>query len=324
MAFTKFTSIEAFKNVWADHTRGYTSPVVEYQAKIKLHGTNAAIRVENSKDVFAQKRTSDVTPDADNAGFANWLEPLKAQWQFAAAVFYPEAKSVIWYGEWAGKGVQKTDAVSLLDKKYFFIFAIEVDGLVFNDPQYIECHIPEISNVLVIPNFYTDSFKIDFGDRDKTQVVLDVLDEDVENIGERDPFIFDIFEVEGPGEGLVVAPVAFGMYRNEWTSFIFKAKTVAHRVQKTKTSVSMTAEIPQEIREFVEMFVTEQRCEQGLSELGIEVVPTNTKQFVNWIIQDVRKESTLELEKMDLDFGKVAKFIGKKASQWWQEQSKKI
>lgn len=323
MAFTKFTSIEAFKNVWKNHTRGYTSPMVEYQAKIKLHGTNAGIRFENG-EIFGQKRSGDVSVGNDNAGFAVWLEPLKEHWKFAANVFWPGAEKVIWYGEWAGKGVQNKDAVTKLDRKYFFIFAIEVDGIVFNDPQYIECHIPEISNVMVIPNFYTDNFKIDFGNADNTKIVLDVLDEDVVAIGNEDPFIKEIFEISGPGEGLVCAPVAEGMPRNEWASLIFKAKTEEHRVQKQGKSVSIKAEIPQNIVDFVDMFVTDQRCEQGKAELGIDVVPENTKQFVNWVIQDVRKESTLELEEMGVEFGKAAKFIGRKAAMWWNKEANKI
>ena len=75
MPHTKWTKIGAFHNVRKtaikiakiNETR---PPVIKYRPKIKLHGTNAGIRIESSGAVTAQSRTRDLTPFSDNYKFA--------------------------------------------------------------------------------------------------------------------------------------------------------------------------------------------------------------------------------------------------------------
>jgi len=45
--------------------------MVEYRAKIKLHGSNCAVQVTD-RGVVAQHRTSLLAPEADYKGFAAW------------------------------------------------------------------------------------------------------------------------------------------------------------------------------------------------------------------------------------------------------------
>jgi hypothetical protein len=51
---------------------GRPLPVVEYRAKVKLHGSNYAVQVTDA-GVAAQSRTALLTAEADYKGFAGWV-----------------------------------------------------------------------------------------------------------------------------------------------------------------------------------------------------------------------------------------------------------
>lgn len=320
MAFVKFTSIDAFKNVWQSMNRKMEIPTISYTKRIKLHGTNAGVRIDREGNVFAQKRTSDIDyPNSDNAGFGAWVHKTNEVWKLIAADVVFD-NYIIFYGEWAGNGVQKSDAVSLI-KKHFFIFAVEIDGKIYNDTDFIEDLLLDrdstlLDNVIVLPEM--ERIGICFFDSKGTNAILDRLNEEVEKIGEEDPFIKEMFDVSGSGEGVVMAPYAYGMPRDEWADAVFKMKSEAHRVQKTKTAASTVAEIPEGVMEFVAMFVTPQRCEQGITEIGGADI-RKMRDFLTWMHDDVRKESTLEMEKMGITYDKVAKYVAKASSAAYQE-----
>lgn len=324
MSFVKFPSLESFSHVWRNQSRLMDGPVMKFGAKIKLHGTNAAIRCEGG-EVFAQKRTSDVGIHDDNAGFANWLEPRKAKWALKSTLLDP----VVYFGEWAGPGVQKGDAVAQLDQKYFFIFAVQIGDRMILEPSVIEEMLPEpddddtLDNVLVLP-WFGGPITIDFSAPHKTDEIVQYLNKVVEEIGNCDPFIKDTFEVEGPGEGLVVMPMHprnGDIERDIYSSFTFKVKAEHHGVKKVKNPASRKFDIPSGAQEFVHMFVTEARCQQGLSEVcgGVAEKP-RTPDFLKWMGNDVRKESVVELEEAGLEWGSVAKLINQAAVVWFMKK----
>ena len=74
LTFIKWTSIELLHNVKRDLDTAGKAFQITYRAKIKLHGTNAGIRVTSEGEVVAQKRTQIITSKNDNAGFAGWVE----------------------------------------------------------------------------------------------------------------------------------------------------------------------------------------------------------------------------------------------------------
>ncbi len=207
MPFEKFPSLESFGHVWRYHATLIGGKIVTYRAKIKLHGTNAAIRVEDGT-VTGQKRTSDVFVGADNAGFAAWLEPRKEFWNLD-----PEdvPHTVTYFGEWAGPGVQSGDAVAQLDKKYFFIFAVKIDDEMFVEPEQIESYLPHdagaaLDDVIVLPWADLPAIEIDFSNPTTADARAEFMSEAAEKAGEVDPFIKDMFGVEGHGEGYVWVP----------------------------------------------------------------------------------------------------------------------
>ena len=71
--FVKWTSIELLHNVRNNLAAVNQTPVITYRAKVKLHGTNAGVQITSDGQVGAQKRSQVITPQHDNAGFADWV-----------------------------------------------------------------------------------------------------------------------------------------------------------------------------------------------------------------------------------------------------------
>src|SRR5262245_50656379 len=119
-----WNSIELLHNVvltlnYLRERQGSPLPRIVYRAKIKLHGTNAAVQ-RTREGVFPQSRSQLLSPGDDNKGFARWVEASRAYFE----ALPPE---VTVFGEWCGPGVEKGMAVSALDRKIFAVFAIQ-DG----------------------------------------------------------------------------------------------------------------------------------------------------------------------------------------------------
>lgn len=333
MSFTKFPSIESFAHVWRSMARRFNPAPTRYGAKIKLHGTNAGVRIDKDGYVTAQSRSRDLTLDSDNAGFAAWVDRTCEQWTFYPPAIHDmvfhDVEKVIYFGEWAGKGIQRKDAVTQLDGKFFFVFAVQIDDRIITDPVLIEAMCPDIDNLIVLPWHMDFESSVDWSDPTAANAWVDILNEEVERIGECDPFIKDIFGIEGVGEGLVLMPNTTGnsdgIERDEFATQTFKAKSEAHRVKKTEKAVSKRVEVPEGVPEFVEAFVTEARCQQGLVEAcdGIAEKP-RTADFLKWIGGDVKKESEAELADMGLEWPQVAKHVNKAAVNWFMHACNRI
>src|SRR5436305_965585 len=76
-------------------TNNYEIP---FGLKIKLHGTNACVRIEPDGKVVAQKRSSDLLPPADNAGFRAWVESEESYFGRLADC----TRTTYVFGEWCG------------------------------------------------------------------------------------------------------------------------------------------------------------------------------------------------------------------------------
>lgn len=322
MPFNKFPSLEAFSQVWRNQSSLIGGAVVEFGAKIKLHGTNAAIRCEGG-EVFAQKRTSDIIVGDDNAGFAAWLERHKKSW-----VLEVDHPPVTYFGEWAGPGVQKGDAVSQLDEKYFFIFAVMVGDTMLVDPEDIEESLPDdvdsdtLDNVLVLPWF--TKITVDFSDANGTDAQMAKLCEMAEAIGEVDPFILETFETSGPGEGMVFVPLNKDT-RDNYSTYAFKVKATRHTVKQNSKPASRISTVPAGVVEFVEMFVSPNRCEQALTEgCGGDANRANIPAFLKWLGGDVKKESVSELADANLEWKDVSSAVTKAAVAWFNQMSNQI
>lgn len=313
MEFKKFASIDKFADSWLMMQKQEIGQL-QFRSKIKLHGTNAGVRITDG-EVFYQKRTGDVTPLADNAGFAS----------FAYTVDWKTDKDVIIYGEWAGPGVQKSDAVCRIPQKMFFVFGVLFDEFMITEPELIREFVPEHDRIMVLP-WFDEPTAIDSDNVESAKALSVRLDNDVKAIGDEDPFIKEYFDVSGAGEGLVVSPyfeegkVPLWMFN----TFTFKVKSEAHLVQKTKSpNSSVYIEIPGSVKDFCDQFVTDNRCEQMVAEhLDGSYAMQGMGTFLKQLNADILKESKNEFAELGVDWKMVAKEINKRAVAWMKEKHK--
>ena len=320
--FQKWTSIELLYNVRRNLDILDSKIKITYRAKIKLHGTNAGVQVTTDGRVVAQKRSEIISPQSDNAGFAAWVE--------TNSDYFSDLKTtenITIFGEWCGRGIQKGVAISQLDKKIFAVFAIQFgDDLVTPRkleirPNKISEFLPQHKDIFVLP-FYGKPINIDFGDREQIKSVAETINKMVEDIEKIDPWVKDTFGIEGIGEGLVMYPETEKLIeRVSYTQYIFKAKGLKHQTVKSKKAVSIDPEKVKTIAEFVDLFVTESRLEQSLTEAcNGELDMKKMGDFLKWLVNDVQKESVAELEVAGLTWKEVSKYVMTSGRKWYQDK----
>ncbi|QDF15830.1 RNA ligase [Mycobacterium phage Kipper29] len=103
----------------------------------KIDGTNACVIVTEDGEVGAQSRNRLITPESDNAGFAQWV------WQ-NAPVLSERLGPGHHYGEWWGLGIQRGYG---MDRKKFSLF-----NTGRWDPS--EVYLWEIPGLDVVPALY--------------------------------------------------------------------------------------------------------------------------------------------------------------------------
>lgn len=80
----------------------------------KIDGTNAQVHITNDGRIFAGSRTRWITPEADNFGFAAWVEANAAD----LLTLGPGSH----FGEWWGAGIQRRYGQ---DRKRFSLFNVD-------------------------------------------------------------------------------------------------------------------------------------------------------------------------------------------------------
>lgn len=341
--FAKFTSIEAFHNVLKTRNKMYPFiKEVVYFPKIKLHGTNAGIRVKDGK-ITAQKRSETITLENDNFGFALWVEQNRKWLESLYIDGIVLSQDFVIHGEWAGPGVQKGVAVSKIPQRTFFAFAIETFDTkkFYTSPQLMNLHfyLRDLENVTdtfkILPQFEKD-IKVNFEDNSSIASFVEHVNSVILPIEKVDPYIKEEYGIEGVGEGLV-----YYAWINPWETEIpeghniiqiekelmFKAKGEEHRVNKEKQAVQVDPEVLRTQQAFADKFVTEARCRQGLMEVFGKEIDLDIKQtpdFLRWVMKDILKESEDELVASGMEWKTVAKFCSSKASKWYVDKCKEL
>jgi len=324
--FQKWPSIELLHNLCRSLEKVEEVPTLSYRAKIKLDGTNAGVQIFSDGRVAAQSRTQIITPDNDNMGFANWVD---RNIEFFSNLASSEHLTI--FGEWCGKGVQKRTAISKIDRKVFVIFAIQsggVNGQIAKleiDPEKIRDLVPKHPDLFILP-FYGDTIPLNFSDKEQLKAQAEILNQKVQEIEAIDPWVKETFEIEGLGEGLVFYPEASDtVERLSYSELLFKAKGEKHQVVKTKKPVQIDPEKVKSIDEFVNLFVTPNRLEQGVIEAcNGEFEMKKMGEFLKWLTGDVKKESIAELERAQLTWQEVNKPVMKAAREWYQTRAKSL
>jgi hypothetical protein len=302
MPFVAWPEIESFHHIrkfirvdpgewWMKKELLHGTSTVTYKCKVKLHGTNAAVQILPDGTVLAQSRTSIITPENDNAGFARWVKANEAEWKKTAGVptlwkekgEFDHYLHVIFFGEWIGPGIQKGVAVSEIPKKCFAVFAMRAFGkngedVLFEvDPKRIALYLgksgvefahsvePNLPDVYILP-WYDQSVDIDWknSDEELTKAIAPINDW-VMAIEACDPWVEKNFGVKGTGEGLVFYPTS-DAHKNSFESFqnlCFKAKGEKHKNIKTAAPAQVNPETAASVDAFVELVLTPARLEQG-------------------------------------------------------------
>lgn len=299
----KFPSIEQFRNIVKDvnfkHKDDVVKPTIRFHGTVKLHGTNAAIVKYKDGRIEFQSRERVLTLQQDNSQFMLTMLNKNLDFLFEDIEF---VEYIAVYGEWCGKGIQKGVAISELDKS-FFIFATSIDHKWTNILR--SDHSQRIYH---INNFPTFEIEIDFNYPELSQNKLQELTLEVEKecpVGKR-------FGVSGIGEGIV--------WTSEDRKYVFKVKGEKHSVSKVKILASADVEMVNNIKEFIENTVTENRLLQGiekLKEMGLEVSQKSTGEFLRWVVNDIVKEEQDTIIKNQLDPKKMNGLISEKARKWF-------
>ena len=339
--FIKWTSIELLHNVRSNLAAIERTPVITYRAKVKLHGTNAAVRVTTDGQVAAQSRSQIITPQDDNAGFADWVS--------RNVDYFYQLKSnsdLTIFGEWCGSNIQKGVAIAQIKRKVFAVFAIQYGGVngqlarLEIRPEKIRNVLPEQEDIFVLP-YYGEPVRLDFGNKERLQAATEQINSMVAAVEKVDPWVKETFGVEGTGEGLVMYPETDELvFREGYTELIFKAKGEKHRVVKNKQAVQIDPEVARSIKEFVDLFVTEARLEQARDAVASPVVLRRSArmrcaegcdgelnmrkmgQFLKWISLDIQKESQAELAAANLTWKQVNKSLSTAARKWYENKVK--
>lgn len=315
----KYPSIEQFRNIIKtvrlnhdykgkdehgnsiyQHTENY--PTLSFTGTIKLHGTNAGIvRYSDGRTEF-QSRSRVLSLEQDNSEFMSSMYQKDLETLFKPFYF---KDYVAIYGEWCGGSIQKGVALNKLPKM-FIIFGIKVDGEWVQLRESIQDNSQNIYNILQFPTYKVD---IDFNEPEAVQNYLIERTLEVEECCPVGKF----FGVEGIGEGIVFTCDSNPNYK-------FKSKGEKHSVTKVKKLNPVDTEQMDNIKDFVESTVTENRLQQGLEYLKenfIEPEPKSTGAFLSWVVKDVLKEEGDTLQDSGFNEKLVKNAIVAKARVWF-------
>lgn len=280
-------------------------PTLKFRGTVKIHGSNSAIVKYADGHYEYQSRERVLSIEADNCCFMLNMLNKNIDKLFEGIAF---KESCAIYGEWCGNGVQGKTAISNLSKR-LILFAIRIDDVYHNfyDYRHLKIEEQDIYNIFQFENYELD---IDFN---YPEIAQNKLIEYTNNIEKQCP-IGMYFGVEGIGEGAVWE------YNNGTVRYIFKVKGKKHQNSKVKKMASIDIEEVQNIRDFVEYAVTENRLKQGLDKMKELCVPyekSSTGIYVKWAYNDVIKEEQDTIVKNKIDPKKIGSYISKKAKNFW-------
>ena len=289
---------------------------VTYRAKVKLHGTNAAVQVLTGGEVEAQSRSAVLTPTSDNAGFARWVHGHAAAWRARC----PEGTVV--FGEWCGPGIQSGVAVNQLPRKVFAVFAASSpgSGAWVVDPAALSAMVQGMPDVFVLP-WHGDALTFDWASPAEVLApTTAAINAAVEEVERCDPWALANFGVRGVGEGLVYYPVSHEG-REAFVNLVFKAKGEQHRVVRARAAAQVDPEVARGVEQFAEMVLTDARLEQGARAVtpdgACEYDARRIGAFLTWVQADVVKETATELEASGLTWDRVQRAVTDRARRWY-------
>lgn len=238
---------------------------ITYRGKVKLHGQNGGVVI--TKTGLETQSRSTLTGRKKCGELVYGAESTEAYFRSLHQDTYSQT---IIFGEWCGPGVQKGVALAQLDKKIFAVFCVWLDSNCIVDPDAIlrfmtkdgAVSLPE--GVYVLP-WHTEAFPLSLLDEKQMQPHVDMINTTVGHIDESDPWVKEVFGVEGNGEGLVLYPVNFvnddGLIpANDFElfeAFTFKAKGDKHTVVDKAKPAQLTSSVADGVADFAQLMMPE-------------------------------------------------------------------
>lgn len=345
-----FPSIEQFRHAVKTirdrcEYHGIPRPVIRFKGTVKLHGTNAGVVQDlRTGEIWAQSREQLITPQNDNAGFAQFVAANGIHFQSLFKVAQDlcgtlegiEGRThLAIFGEWCGQGIMKGVAIAQVPKR-FVIFGVRViTDHEEHDKVKMKWFTPEMITemynrwlpenpppIFQIHAFKTFTVDIDFERPELAQNELTQITTEVE----RECPVGLAFGVSGVGEGVVWKVDGPCVVPNA-EDIIFKVKGEKHSDTKVKKLVEVDVEKVENARAFAAATVTEHRMEKMLEKLkeqGLEVDVKNTGAFLKLVGQDVIKEELDRLTASGLEWKDVASHVNTVAKTWWMAQANKF
>ena len=320
--FSKYPSIRHFKEIVKEveekanylpiDNNGYTVdyskplPVMEFTGTEKLHGTNSAIAFNSIGDFWLQSRNRIITLDNDNAGFCFWAHSNSTIIDTLIEKINLEEGYCYIYGEWCGGNIQSGVALNKLPKQ-FVIFGVKTVT------DEVETWMPsnKVSTVFkgILPTVFdleTYSVIIDFNN---PQEAVDKMENITNKVEEVSPFALNQ-GVSGIGEGVVW----------QCNSYMFKVKGSKHSVSKTNKLIPIYPEKANDLKDLIDIIVTQNRLHQGLCFLSENNMPNsaeNFKSFLMYIKDDCIKEEMDTIIASGLTLKDVISAICRKAKSFY-------
>ncbi len=339
MNLRKYSSIEQFRNVIKDvdyyckakyglrdengelvlaQPRTWKLPTLKFTGTVKLHGTNASVRIDRDMNITYQSRNRILTIESDNAGFAVWASQHKLLWRQLATWYskqFEDTAEVVLFGEWCGGNIQKGVALSQLEKMFviFEVWVYDSLGVKRYAVQHVDNADPS-EGIFDINHFKSFEIDIDFENPQLSQNKLIEITDAVE----KECPVGKYFGVSGVGEGVV-----WSCRLSDTSLLRFKVKGEEHSASKVKTLASVDVEKISAVTDFVDVVLTQSRLEQGidyLKEMGHELDIKSTGHYVKWVSGDVFKEETDTIVQNQLDAGMVGKQVSTRARQWFMQR----
>jgi len=272
-------------------------PTIKFVGTTKLHGTNAAVVKDlGTGKVYTQSRRRIITPDADNCNFAAFINERIPYINilFKNCKFTRKDVAVIAYGEFAGRGIQRNVAISEIEKT-FFVFAVKVvsyDG----STRWLDvvAEAPD-ARIDYLPNYFRYEIDIDLNNPQKSE---DEINRVTDAIVEQCPVGAE-FGITGHGEGVVWVPIIDDRISYGYS---FKTKGDKHEGKAKPKKAKVKRAVPDDVMKFVDGAV-EERFKQGIDYIfEIEKVEPEMRHlgiFLKWIANDILREESDVIEKMD-------------------------
>lgn len=339
----KYPSTEQFRNAVASVIRMSTfkgldesgdaiydeslpKPTITAKGTVKLHGTNAGVSFNDTDGVYTQSRNNSfgLEDGSSHMGFTffvaskeqlfkNLFEAIKKDYDIDTSEF-----TISVYGEWAGKGVQKTVAISELEKA-FYVFGIKISKP--SDPEFDSYWVDaskyrfiETDRMWNIHEFKTYEVEIDFNNPHIAQNKFVDIVEEVEN----ECPVAKHFGVSGLGEGVVWT------FEYKGTTHRFKTKGDKHAGKsKVKTvrkvdeaKVSLVGQIADEVTPIWRL----NQMFNEATDQGKDIDRKHLGPYIKSVMADVIKEDMDILAEKKLEPKDISKKVSEIAKLYFFEQ----